>query len=86
MTYVLAVEDTTIKDNYVTVTALVDEMRLLYQATLNEPEEWAPAFCQASFELDEDESMPTSENSFCEFLANKDLDWQLVDTSDWSLD
>ena len=48
---ILAIEDTSFTDTHVTVTAVVDEMRLLYRATRFEPEEWAPALCQATIEL-----------------------------------
>jgi hypothetical protein len=49
---VLAIEHTSFTDTHVTVTAVVDEMRLLYRATRFEPEEWAPALCQTTVELD----------------------------------
>jgi hypothetical protein len=83
---VLAIEDTTIDGSYVTVTAVVDEMRLLYKATHLDPEEWAPALCTAHFELDEGEQISTDEDGFCSYLDSLPLQWQLVDTSDWDLD
>ena len=83
---VLAIENTTIDGHDVIVTAVVDEMRLLYKATHLDPEEWAPALCTASFELDEGEQVPTDEDGFCSYLDSLDLEWQLVDTSDWDLD
>jgi len=83
---VLAIEDTIIEDSNVTVTAVVDEMRLLYRATYLEPEEWAPALCTATFQLDEGEQIPLDEDGFCGYLDQLDLYWQLVDTSDSDLD
>jgi len=83
---VLAIEDTIIEDSNVTVTAVVDEMRLLYRATYLEPEEWAPALCTATFQLDEGEQIPLDEDGFCSYLDHLDLYWQLVDTSDSALD
>lgn len=83
---VLAVENTIIEGTNVTVTAVVEDMRLLYRATRFEPEEWAPALCIASFELYEEEQVPTDEDGFCQFLTDRDLHWQLVDTSDYDLD
>jgi len=83
---VLAIEDTIIEDSNVTVTAVVDEMRLLYRATYLEPEEWAPALCTATFQLDEGEQIPLDEDGFCSYLDQLDLYWQLVDTSDSDLD
>ena len=79
---VLAIEDTTIDGINVTVTAVVDEMRLLYKATHLDPEEWAPALCTASFELDEGEQVPTDEDGFCSYLDDLDPQWELIDMSD----
>jgi hypothetical protein len=83
---VLGIENTIIDGTHVTVTAVVEDMRLLYKATRDEPEEWAPALCTASFEMADDESIPLDEDSFCDFLDGLDLQWQLVDTSDYYLD
>lgn len=83
---VLAIEDTFIDGTNVTVTAVVEDMRLLYRATHFEPEEWAPALCTASFQLDEGEQIPTDEDGFCGYLDQLDLYWQLVDTTDSTVD
>lgn len=84
---VLSVEGITIYDNVnVEVTAVVDNMRLAFRSTHLDPEEWAPAICSSSFELCEGEQIPTNESDLCQFLTDLDLEWQLVDTSDWSLD
>ena len=79
---ILAIEDTFIDGSNVTVTAVVEDMRLLYRASRFEPEEWAPALCTATFQLDEGEQIPTDEDGFCSYLDQLDLHWQLVDTSD----
>jgi len=79
---ILAIEDTFIDGSNVTVTAVVEDMRLLYRASRFEPEEWAPALCTATFQLDEGEQIPTDEDGFCSYLDQLDLDWQIVDTSD----
>jgi hypothetical protein len=83
---VLAIEHTSFTDTHVTVTAVVDDMRLLYRATRFDPEEWAPALCQATIELDTGESIPLDEDGFCSYLDDLDPHWQLVDTSDYDLD
>ena len=83
---VLAIEDTFIDGTNVTVTAVVEDMRLLYRASRFEPEEWCPALCQTTFSMDTDEQIPLDEDGFCSYLDQRDLDWQLVDTSDWDLD
>jgi hypothetical protein len=79
---VLAIEDTHFTQTHVTVTAVVDEMRLLYRATRFDPEEWAPALCQATIELDPEEQIPLDEDGFCCYLDDLDPQWQLVDMSD----
>ena len=83
---ILAIEDTFIDGSNVTVTAVVEDMRLLYRASRYEPEEWAPALCTASFQLDDGEQIPTDEDGFCSYLDQLDLHWQLVDTSDCCVD
>ena len=83
---ILAIEDTFIDGSNVTVTAVVEDMRLLYRASRFEPEEWAPALCTATFQLDEGEQIPTDEDGFCSYLDQLDLYWQLVDTSDYDVD
>jgi hypothetical protein len=83
---ILCIENTFIDGTHVTVTAVVEDMRLLYKATRDDPEEWAPALCTASFEMADDESIPLDESSFCTFLDALDLDWELVDISDYYLE
>ncbi len=75
---VLAIEDTTINGYEVTVTAIVDEMRLIYRSTYLDPEEYAPALCRTSFELDEGEQIPLDEDGFCDYLALLNPDWELL--------
>jgi len=58
-------------------------MRLVRKATYHEPDEWAPALCIADFEMADDESIPLDEDGFCNFLDHLQLQWQLVDTSDY---
>jgi len=83
---VISIEDTTIDGTNVTVTAIVEDMRLVRKASYFQPDEWSPGLCTAVFELDEDESIPTDQASFCSYLDQKDLLWELVDTSDWYLE
>ena len=83
--FVLSIENTIINQSHVTVTAMVEDMCLLRKATHLDPEEWAPALCTTSFELDEGEQIPIDEDGFCSYLDSLDLNWELVDTSDWNL-
>jgi hypothetical protein len=84
---VLAIEDTLFTDTHVTVTAVVDEMRLLYHATHLDPEEWAPALCQTTIELDPEEPIPLDEDGFCSYLDHSILNGNSLTppTHDWLL-
>lgn len=79
---VLAIEHTSFTDTHVTVTAVVDEMRLLYHATHLDPEEWAPALCQTTIELDPEEPIPLDEDGFCSYLDQLDPQWELLEKDD----
>ena len=79
---VLAIEHTLFTDTHVTVPAVVDDMRLLYRATRFDPEEWAPALCTTTIELDPEEPIPLDEDGFCSYLDQLDPLWQLLDLSD----
>ncbi len=76
---VLAIEDLHYTQTHVTVTAVVDEMRLLYRATRFDPEEWAPALCRATIELDPEEPIPLDEDGFCSYLDDLDPQWELIE-------
>jgi len=75
---VLAIEHTLIDGYNVTVTAVVDEMRLIRKSTYLDPDEYAPALCRTSFELDEGEQIPLDEDGFCDYLALLNPDWELL--------
>lgn len=82
---VLSIHDTSIDNNHVTVTAVVEDMRLLRRATRDDPDQWGPGFCSTSFELADGESIPTDEDSFCSYLDQLDPQWELIDLSDYDL-
>ena len=49
------------------------------------PDQWGPGLCSTSFELADDQSIPTDEDGFCSYLDQLDPQWQLVDTFDYQL-
>ena len=79
---VLSIHDTSIDNNHVTVTAVVEDMHLLHKATCDDPDQWGPGLCSTSFELAEDQPSPTDEDGFCSYLDQLNPQWQLIDTSD----
>ena len=82
---VLSIHETSIDNNRVTVTAIVEDMQLLRRATRKDPDQWGPGLCSTSFELADNESIPTDEDGFCSYLDQLNPQWQLVDTSDYDL-
>jgi hypothetical protein len=66
-------------------TAVVEDMCLLRRATRDDPDQWGPGLCSTSFELADDQSIPTDEDGFCSYLDQLDPQWQLVDTFDYQL-
>jgi hypothetical protein len=75
---VLAIEDIIVNGYEVTITAVVDDMRLIHQSTHLDPEEYAPALCRASFELDKGEQIPLDEDGFCSYLTDLEPNWELL--------
>ena len=82
---VLFIDEAFIDNNHVTVTAIVEDMQLLRKATRDDPDQWGPGLCSTSFELADGESIPTAEDGLCGYLDRLDLQWQLVDLSDYDL-
>ena len=71
--------------NEVFVRAIVEDMIEIYPASLYDPPEYGPALCEASFELDENEIIPESEDALIEYLEKLDLEWIPVDNSDYNV-
>ena len=67
----------------VKVSAVIEDSILMYSQTLYDPAEYGPAICEASFELSEDEILPDDEDKLIQFLENLNLDWILIDSSDY---
>ena len=63
----------------VTVSAVIEDAVLTHYQTRNDPAEYGPALCEASFELDEEEMLPDNEYDLIQYLEKLDLDWVLTD-------
>jgi hypothetical protein len=72
-------------ENEVYVRAIVEDAVPIYAATLYDPPEYGPALCETKFELDEDELLPRGENELIDYLNELDLNWKVIDTSDYYL-
>jgi ADP-glucose pyrophosphorylase len=67
----------------VKVSAVIEDSILMYSQTLYDPAEYGPAICEASFELDEDETLTDNEEDLIQYLESLNLDWTIIDTSDY---
>jgi len=67
----------------VNVNAIIEDMVVIIPQTYNYPAEYGSALCEASFELDEDETLPDKESDLIQFLEKLNLDWIIIDTSDY---
>ena len=71
-------------ENQIYVRAIVEDMIEIYPATQYDPPEYGPALCEASFELDEYELLPQGEDALIDYLNGLDLNWKIIDTSDYN--
>ncbi len=70
-------------EDEVTVKAIVEDMVLVYPQTMEEPAEYGPALCTASFTISEDdEALPENDDELIEYLEGLDLEWEVV-KDDW---
>jgi hypothetical protein len=71
-------------ENRIYVRGIVEDVIEIYPATLEDPPEYGPALCEASFELDEDELIPEGEDALLDYLNELYLDWKIIDISDYN--
>lgn len=70
-------------EDRVTVTAVVEDARVVFPATRFEPEEYGPALCEASFYLDEGELLPKDDEELISYLENMNLDWEVISMDEY---
>lgn len=66
------------ENDFVTVKAVVEDMVLIYPATNSDPEEYGPALCEASFNLEENELLPKDDDQLIDYLESLNLDWNII--------
>jgi hypothetical protein len=77
---ILSIETFYIEDGYVNVMAVVEDMKLLYNQTIDDPPEYAPALCETSFEVDYDalDEVVANDDLLIQYLETLDLDWEVI--------
>lgn len=66
------------KGNEVVIKAIVEDAVLVYPATNSDPEEYGPALCEATFELEENEILPSDDDQLIDYLERLNLDWEVI--------
>jgi len=68
------------------VTAIVEDVALVYAQTYYDPAEYGPALCETTFTIDNEELrslvIPDNDEELIKFLEELDLTWEIVDNSD----
>lgn len=64
------------------VRAIVEDMVLIRHQTMEEPAEYGPALCEATFEIIADD-IPEDEDDLMDYLEKIDLDWKVIENSNY---
>jgi len=75
---ILSIETINLEGDCATVTAVVEDALLKYPGSYYDPPEYEPALCSASFELEEGETLPTTDDELLKYINALDLDWELI--------
>ena len=67
------------ENDEVFVRAVVEDMVLAYPQTMEDPAEYRPAMCEATFYINEEDTLPEDEDDLVFYLENLDLEWKVVD-------
>ena len=81
MSDIISLQAVTISDERVGVLALVDDAVVAWPQTFFEPEEYGPALCRGSFDLDTDEVVPEDYEQLREFIQQRVHHWEPVDAA-----
>lgn len=86
---ILSIESFHKEDKTFYVTAVVEDVVQVYSQTMYDPAEYGPALCEASFTIEDDELaevvVPDNDNDLIEFLEELDVEWKVMDNSDYYL-
>jgi len=84
MTQVLEIDSVTFEDGgrRLVVDAVIDDAVLVRSQSYFEPAEWGPALCRGSFELHEEDVIPSSDAGFKQLISDRIDDWTPLDQSD----
>lgn len=67
------------EEGYATVVAVVEDVRIIHNATRLDPPEYGPGVCKAGFYVGEDDEIPLSEDELIDYVSEQDLDWEIYE-------
>ena len=76
---ITSIESISFDGTYATVTAVVEDVVLTYAGSYYDPPEYGPALCSSTFELEEDETLPTDDDELLKYIRSRDLDWEVME-------
>lgn len=79
---ITSIESISFDGTYATVTAVVEDVVLTYAGSYYDPPEYGPALCSSTFELEEDETLPTNEEELLKYVQSLNLDWEAMEYDD----
>lgn len=73
-------------DRTVYVSAVIGDFVQTHAQSFHSPAEYGAGLCESYFYLDEDEMLPENEDDLISYINNLDLDWRVVDNSDYDFE
>lgn len=68
-----------VEDNVLYVKAVVEDMVKVFSGNKYEPEEYGPALCETSVELEDNELIPSDDDGLIDYLEHLNVDWEVID-------
>jgi len=68
-----------VENNVLYVKAVVEDMVKVFSGNMYEPEEYGPALCETSIELEEDDMIPQNDAELVQYLEQLNVDWEVID-------
>ena len=68
-----------VENNVLYVKAVLEDMVKVFSGDRYDPEEYGPALCETSIELEEDDLVPDNDDELIEYLEQLNVDWKIID-------
>jgi hypothetical protein len=68
-----------VENNVLYVKAVLEDMVKVFSGDRYDPEEYGPALCETSIELEGDDLVPDNDDELIEYLEQLNVDWKIID-------